>query len=100
MSYDVVVRALAERDLEAAEDWYNRQRPGLGREFREIVSALFDRLSENPQIYPCVHQAVRRAVLRRFPYLVYFVVEDARVVILACLDSRRDPQVHRERSGA
>ena len=100
MSYPIGVRGLAERDLEEAEDWYNRQRPGLGAEFREFVSDLFERLSETPKLYPRVNGEVRRAVLRRFPYLVYFVIDDSKVVVLACLDSRRDPRIHRERSGA
>jgi plasmid stabilization system protein ParE len=69
VKYRVVVRGLAERDLEAAEEWYNLQRPGLGAEFRQIFSDLAQRLAETPQIYPRVHGEIRRAVLRRFPYL-------------------------------
>lgn len=100
MKYQIIVRRLAERDLEEAEDWYNGQQSGLGAEFRGVVSDLFERLVDSPRIYPRVHGDVHRAVLRRFPYLVYFVIEGSRVVILAVLDSRRDPRVHRERSGA
>jgi hypothetical protein len=39
-------------------------------------------------------------VLRRFPYLVYFLIEDTKVIILGVLDSRRDPEAHRSRTGA
>lgn len=99
MKYHVVVRRLAERDLEQAEDWYNEQRPGLGAEFRGAISDLFERLADNPRIYPRVHGDIHRVVLRRFPYLVYFLIDGSKLVILAVLDSRRDPRVHRERSG-
>jgi len=100
VKYHIVVRRLAEGDLEEAEDWYNEQQPGLGSEFRGAISDLFGRLTDNPRIYPRVHGDVHRAVLRRFPYLVYFLIEGSHVVVLAVLDSRRDPRVHRERSGA
>lgn len=100
MKYHVILRRLAEHDLEQAEDWYNEQQPGLGTEFRGAVSALFERLADNPRTYPRVHGEVHRVALRRFPYLVYFVIDDSKVVILAVLDSRRDPRVHRQRSGA
>lgn len=100
MKYHIVVRRLAERDLEQAEDWYNEQRPDLGAEFRGAISDLFERLADNPRIYPRVHGDIHRVVLRRFPYLVYFLIDGSKLVILAVLDSRRDPRVHRERSGA
>ena len=98
MKYQVRVRRLAERDLEATEDWYNDQRPGLGDEFRQTIDELFARLASNPRIYPQVHHQVRRAVLRRFPYLIYFLIDDTRVIILAVLDSRRGPESHRRRT--
>ena len=50
MKYNIVVRHLAERDLEEAEDWYNEQQSGLGTEFRGAISALFERLGDNPRI--------------------------------------------------
>lgn len=100
MTYLIVVRRLAERDLEEAEDWYNQQQPGLSAELRGAISALFGRLTDNPRIYPRVHGDVHRAVLRRFPYLVYFLIEGSNVIVLAVLGSSRDPRVHRERSGA
>jgi plasmid stabilization system protein ParE len=100
VKYGIIVRRLAERDLEEAEDWYNEQQFGLGSEFHETINDLFARLAENPRIYPRVHGEVHRAVLRRFPYLVYFLIEGSDVIVLAVLDSRRDPRIHRERSGA
>ena len=83
-----------------AEDWYNGQQSGLGTEFRDTIDDLLGRLAENPRIYPRVYGEVHRAVLRRFPYVVYFLVDDFEVVVLAVLHSRRDPRIHRERSGA
>jgi plasmid stabilization system protein ParE len=100
VKYHLVVRRLAEHDLEEAEDWYDEQQPGLGTEFRSAISDLFERVTDHPNIYPRVHGEVHRAVLRRFPYLVYFLIEESHVVILAVLHGRRDPRVHRGRTGA
>jgi plasmid stabilization system protein ParE len=91
VKYQIIVRRLAERDLEEAEDWYNDQQSGLGAEFRDVVSDLLERLAENPKIYSRVQGDVHRVVLRRFPFLAYFVIEGSRVVILAVLDSRPRP---------
>jgi plasmid stabilization system protein ParE len=98
VKYSIILRRLAERDLTDAQDWYDQQRAGLGTELHTAIDQLFARLAENPWIYPQVHDDVHRAVLRRFPYLVYFLIEGSNVIILAALD-RRDPLIHRNRSG-
>jgi toxin ParE1/3/4 len=98
LTHRVTVRSEAERDLEEAQDWYDRQRDGLGEEFRGTVDDLVARLVVAPQLYPIVHRGVRRAVLRRFPYLVYFAVSGDSVVILACLHAARNPKVARSRT--
>ena len=56
---------------------------GLGRRFRQGVDDLIDRMSDNPQQFPIVFKNVRRALLRRFPYSLFFVVEDDALIVIA-----------------
>jgi hypothetical protein len=49
--------------------------PGWGRRLRPGIDALIGRMSENPRQFPAVFRNVRRALLRRFPYSMFFVVE-------------------------
>ena len=98
MTYTVTIRPLAEQDLAEAEDWYQEQRDGLGTEFRMAVDLAISRLVNNPLAFPTVHQSVRRAVVKRFPYLLYFAVRGTSVTLLACLHSSRSPRVHRGRT--
>ena len=98
MTYTVVVRPLAERDILEAKTWYDLRRPGLGGEFLDAFAELQSLLEQTPTIYPVVHRGVRRAVLRRFPYLVYFVVRGQKVFVVACLHGARDPRLARRRS--
>lgn len=97
MSLRLVVRPLAEQDLVETHRWYEEQRPGLGDEFRHAVERLMGRLLERPQLFPEVYRGVRRAVMRRFPYLLYYVVTSDAVVLLACLHGKRDPALLRSR---
>lgn len=91
MSHRLIVRPPAEQDLFDAQRWYEAQREGLGREFRLTVDELFARLRENPYMYPTVYRGLRRAVLRRFPYLVYFAADSEIVSVVACLHGKRRP---------
>jgi len=97
VSRSVVVRPLAEQDLFQAQAWYDDKSNGLGTEFRGAVDALFQQISESPLIYPLVYGKLRRAVMHRFPYLVYYLAEPDRVLVVACLHSKRHPVVARSR---
>ena len=44
-------------------------------------------------MFPCVHGEVRRAVVSRFPYAVFYRVDPKRVVVLAVLHMARDPKL-------
>lgn len=90
MTYHVRVRHAAEADILEAEDWYNEQRSGLGGEFRSEVVGLLYRLVDTPLIYVRAYRDVRRAPVRRFPYLVWYRVSGYSVQVLACSHHRQD----------
>ena len=85
------VRRAAEIDLAAAQKWYETQRRGLGAEFHQAVSQVFARLTNNPLIYPAIYRDVRRAVVHRFPYLIWYSVLGEDLTVLACTHSRLRP---------
>lgn len=85
------VRRAAELDVAAAQIWYETQRNGLGAEFHFEVSQVVARLSDTPLIYPAVYRDVRRAVVHRFPYLIWYRVVGKDVMVLACTHSRLHP---------
>jgi plasmid stabilization system protein ParE len=64
---------------------------GLAAEFHAEFGQLLDRLSQTPFIYPVLYRDVRRAVLRRFPYLVWYRVQGSDIVVLACTHGKLDP---------
>jgi hypothetical protein len=61
-----------------AQDWYEREAEGLGRRFREVIDALVDRMIADPRQFPVVWKNVRRALLWRFPYLLFFCFHASR----------------------
>ena len=71
--------------------WYETQQPGLAKEFYKEFAAMSDRLAITPFIYPVLHRNVRRAVLHRFPYLVWYLVQDSLVIVIACTHSKINP---------
>ncbi len=80
-----------------AQDWYESESQGLGRRFRKAVDVLVRRISAHPQEFPVVYKNVRRALVRRFPYALMFVLEPTEsITVIACFHGSRDP-VHWQR---
>jgi len=96
----LVVREAAEADIAEAARWYEQRSPGLGSEFLRAVDVTLAEVARMPERYPLVRGRARRALLRRFPYAVFFVASPDLVSVFACLHARRDPRHWRERSEA
>jgi toxin ParE1/3/4 len=80
--------------------WYEKQRPGLGREFAGEVENALHRAQANPEQFPKVRGEARKIRLRRFSrYNIYFAVKDEAFSILAVFHSSRNPEQLRRRLG-
>ena len=93
MALPVVYRRKVGRDLAGGYGWYSGQRDGLGQDFLTAVDATFDTIERFPDIFARVHGEVRRAIVSRFPYAVFYRIETKRVVVLAVIHTARDPKV-------
>jgi plasmid stabilization system protein ParE len=88
----VIFTRVARMEMIDAQDWYENEAPGLGRRFRAAVDAVIERISANPRQFPVVYKNIRRALLRRFPYALMFVIEpDEALTVIACFHGSRDP---------
>lgn len=98
MTLEVRLRREAEKDLTDAAAWYEEQRQGLGHEFLDEVQTTLATIAETPLMYPNVHRNTRRAVIHRFPFGVYFLVESTAIVVVAVMHGSRNPHRWKNRS--
>jgi len=92
MNYALVFRLEVREELNEAYRWYESQKRGLGDEFLDCVDEMLNRICLMPESYAIVYRDVRRAVVRRFPYAVYYRIVSSRVIVTAIFHSRRDPK--------
>jgi plasmid stabilization system protein ParE len=97
MSMTLIVRAEAKADLARAKAWYDKQQKGLAREFRLCVEEAMERIRSMPELYAEIDGGVRRCLVRRFPYAIYYKVEATRIVVIAVMHTSRDPSRWRDR---
>ena len=90
----------AEADIRDAHRWYREQAEGLAWEFRVALDVCVIRVERNPRAYSKVYGEFRRALLRRFPYCMFFTLESSEVVVHGVFHGSRDPKVWESRYDA
>jgi toxin ParE1/3/4 len=89
---DVVLRFAAREELAEGMRFYESKQRGLGQELLSCVEAAVEKARRHPTRYRKVHGDVRRVLVRRFPFGVFYLAEADRVVVLAIFHASRDPK--------
>lgn len=97
MSVELVIAPEAEIDLAGAYSWYEQQRGGLGAEFLNCVDACIQNVIRHPEMYTAVYRSFRRALVRRFPYGIFYEYSCGAVTVYGIFHSAEDPQKWRLR---
>jgi plasmid stabilization system protein ParE len=92
MTYRLRLRPEASADIAEAFSWYEERRAGLGGEFEAELDRTLGYVRGMPLAGRAVHRALRRALLRRFPFTVYYSVADDLIEIRGVLHNRRHPR--------
>ena len=91
MTYSLRFLPEVEEDVVAGYGWYEEKVSGLGEEFLRIFYACALEIPRNPQLHPQVHGKFRRRLLRRFPYAIYFTIEEKEIIVYGLFHCARDP---------
>src|SRR5260370_9526 len=89
MKRRISVRPEAQIEIKETAVWYESRLRGLGTRFRDELRATLSHTAENPLRFPSIGQDIRRALLHRFPYALYFIVKSDVVIIVAVLSQGR-----------
>jgi toxin ParE1/3/4 len=90
VKWRLVIRPRAETDLREARTWYESQRAGLGAEFLAEIDATIQVLIRDPRLHPVYYRGFRRVLARRFPYKLFYRLEDDQIIVFRVLHVRRD----------
>eukprot|EP01037_Dinobryon_pediforme_P031583 gene31583-36143_t len=88
--------ALAE--VEDALAWFDDHNPEIVPGFRRALQSLVSRIESRPQQFPQVRPGTRRALMRRFPYVILFRETAEACCVIAIFHPRRDPKHWETRS--
>ncbi|MBI5676293.1 MAG: type II toxin-antitoxin system RelE/ParE family toxin [Nitrospirae bacterium] len=92
MTYILRFLPEVEEDLINGYVWYESKSRGLGEDFLRMFYAYANEILWNPLRYPKVYQDFRRRLLRRFPYAIYFEIENDQIIVFGLFHCARNPQ--------
>ncbi|MEQ9319870.1 MAG: type II toxin-antitoxin system RelE/ParE family toxin [Polyangiaceae bacterium] len=92
------LRLEAEFDILNATQVHEESRPGYGARFLDAVETCLDAIAGEPLAFPEVDDGVRKALLRKFRYAVYFrIIDDDTIDVLAVVHHHQHHDTWRER---
>ena len=100
MPYAVRYKRAAAAEVEFAITWYAKPEINQASAFVKDLERTESHLRLQPALYQKVEDDIRRAVLRRFPYSLFYVIEGEQVVVLACMHHHQKPRTRRELIGS
>jgi len=97
MAAELIVAQEAQQDVEEAYGWFEERRTGLGEDFLTCVDACIQNICRTPELYVKIHEEYRRALVRRFPYAVFYEYTGGKVIIYSIFHTSQDPKKWRLR---
>ena len=98
MTLQLRVSREAHADITEAVDWLRARSEELPVRFRAELEAVYGSIVEYPDMYPVVYRRFRRALLRKFPYSVFYVVEPAAIVVMGVVHQARNESTWQRRA--
>ncbi|MCK4921425.1 MAG: type II toxin-antitoxin system RelE/ParE family toxin [Bacteroidales bacterium] len=98
MKYEVEFRKEAHLDILEAITWYEKRKKGLGDELFIALENVKHLIEQNPYHFEDKYKGIRKAITKRFPYIIYYRIEsENKVLVFAVLHMKRSPKLWKGR---
>ena len=81
----------AQTELDQAFQWYEMQQQNLGKQFLNEFDAAVRRIVAYPEAYLLIEKEIRRCLIKRFPYGVWYGIEADKIIVIAVAHLHRQP---------
>jgi plasmid stabilization system protein ParE len=87
----LIFLSIAHNELAEAKLFYNRQQRGLGESFQCEAEAAARQIQARPLAWQTEVEPVRRFLLDRFPYKMFYIIRADRIIVIAIAHQHRHP---------
>ena len=97
MVLKIIIKPLAELDIDNAIHWYEEQQEKLGENFLTALKQTLLVVSKNPLSFRKRYKTVRAVAMQTFPYSLYYILENETIFVIAVIHQKRNPKVWKKR---
>jgi plasmid stabilization system protein ParE len=83
----------AEIDFDKSYEYYYKENPNIAKSFFNRINLSLENLKENPTIFPDVYKGLRKYVVKKFPFVIYYQIEGTVVKVVAIFHTSRNPKI-------
>lgn len=91
MTYKLILKSNAHKELAEAIEYYQSKKKGLGLKFLKCTQKFFDRITKNPLHYPLKSNQFREAYIQKFPYVIIYELIDNEIVVFSVFNTHQNP---------
>ncbi|MEO8867958.1 MAG: type II toxin-antitoxin system RelE/ParE family toxin [Bacteroidia bacterium] len=88
----MLIKEQAQQELEATILYYEGKRKNLGVEFLEETEFIFNLITDAPELFSLKYKNTREALLKRFPYIIVYEIEQNSIVVYSIFNTSRNPK--------
>ena len=90
-AYKLIILEPSIQELEEGCLFYNKRLAGLGFEFEVEIFVLLELIKDNPFLFPIKFAHIREAVVKRFPYVINYEVDEKLIIVSAIFQTQQSP---------
>lgn len=99
MEFNLIVKPEAQDDIKDSLDWYIEQGENLPAKFLERLDESLTKIQKNPKHYQKRYGEVRIVFLKKFPYGIYYTIEENNIFVHAVFHNKQNPKTAKSRVG-
>ena len=90
-NFEIIIHPSAVSDIDDIASWYFVKSPQAELQFQHKLDAAISKLSKNPLAFGPIkkYSTIRRCMVEKYPYKIFFRIEDNIVEILAIIHTSR-----------
>ncbi|WP_449401012.1 type II toxin-antitoxin system RelE/ParE family toxin [Chryseobacterium wanjuense] len=92
MVYKLIIKPEAENDLDQAIEWYKEQNKNLILQLLNEIEEGFNKVQNYPEHYQKRYKEIRIIFIKKFPYGIYYTIENDKIFVHAVLHNKQNPQ--------
>jgi toxin ParE1/3/4 len=88
----------AEVDFDKSYEFYYEDSPKVADTFFKRINLGFENIKQNPTSFPIAHKDVRKYVVKKFPFVIYYRIIDSIIQVIAIFHTSRNPEIWNDRT--